>query len=62
VSANEILIFDTGPLSHFARQNWLGVLKAVVGERTAVIPDVVVEELRAGSVLDGRVQAVLDAT
>jgi len=33
MNSDEILIFDTGPLSHFARQNWLGVLKAVVGVR-----------------------------
>jgi hypothetical protein len=47
---NEILVFDTGPLSHFARQNWLGVLKAIVGDRRALIPDVVVDELCAGPV------------
>jgi predicted nucleic acid-binding protein len=61
VDSGEILVFDTGPLSHFARQNWLGVLKAVVGERTAVVPDVVVDELRTGAARDSRVQAVLDA-
>jgi hypothetical protein len=46
MGADEVLVFDTSPLSHFAKQNWLGLLKAVVGERTAVIPDVVVDELR----------------
>ena len=40
----ETLVFDTSPLTHFARQNWLGVLKAVVGQRKAPIPDVVVDE------------------
>lgn len=54
-------MFDTSPLSHFARENWLGVLKAVVGERRALVPDVVVEELRSGAARDGRIQAVLDA-
>ncbi|MEU8038867.1 hypothetical protein [Streptosporangium sp. NPDC049078] len=44
----DILVFDTGPLSHFAKQSWLGVLRAVVGDRTAVIPDTVVHELQNG--------------
>ena len=57
----EILVFDTGPLSHFAKQNWLGVLKAVVGDRQALIPDVVVQELTEGARRDGRLQEVLDA-
>ena len=57
----EILVFDTGPLSHFARQNWLGVLKSVVGERRALIPDVVVRELTEGARRDSRLQEVLDA-
>ncbi|SQD98398.1 conserved hypothetical protein [Parafrankia sp. Ea1.12] len=58
---DEVLVFDTGPLSHIAKQGWLGVLKAVVGARTAVIPDVVVDELRVGATHDGRIRAVLDA-
>ena len=57
----EILVFDTGPLSHFARQNWLGVLKAVVGHRRALIPDVVVAELVVGAKVDRRLLDVLDA-
>ena len=57
-----MLVFDTGPLSHFAQQNWLGLLKAVVGDRFAVIPDVVVDELRAGASRDTRLEAVLSAT
>jgi len=61
MDAPEILVFDTGPLSHFARQQWLGALKAVVGARTALIPDVVLDELRIGAAQDGRIQAVLDA-
>ncbi len=59
---DEILVFDTGPLSHFARRGWLGALKAVVGERAALIPDVVVAELRAGAARDCRIQTVLDAS
>ncbi len=59
--SSEVLIFDTGPLSHFARADWLGVLKAVVGDRTAIIPDVVADELRTGGTLDSRVRGVLNA-
>nr|MDT0661669.1 nucleotide-binding protein [Micromonospora sp. DSM 115978] len=58
----EILVFDTSPLTHFARQNWLGVLKAVVGERQALIPDVVVDELRQIAASDSRINAVLQAS
>lgn len=62
MNIDELLVFDTGPLCHFAQENWLGVLKAVVGKRTAVIPDVVAEELRIGAARDRRIHAVLDAT
>lgn len=58
----ETLVFDNGPLSHFARESWLGVLKAVVGDRRAVIPDAVVIELERGAASDTRIQSVLDAT
>lgn len=61
MSREDILVFDTGPLSNFAQQGWLGVLKAIVGDRTAVIPDVVVDELRQGTHRDSRIQGVLDA-
>ena len=58
----ETLVFDTGPLSRFAREGWLGVLKAVVGDRTAVIPDVVVAELVVGAAKDSRIRMALDAS
>lgn len=61
MAVSEALVFDTGPLSHFGRESWLGVLKVVVGKRTAVIPDVVMEELRRGAIQDSRIQTVLDA-
>lgn len=57
----DVLVFDTGPLSHFARADILGVLKIVVGERRAVVPEAVVTELREGVHLDSRIQTVLDA-
>lgn len=60
-ASTEVLVFDTSPLVHFARQNWLGVLKAVVGERTALIPDVVAEELAECASRDHRVEAALTA-
>ena len=56
-----MLVFDTGPLSHFARADILGVLKIVVGERRVVVPEAVVTELREGLHLDSRIQTVLDA-
>ena len=36
--ATEALVFDTGPLTHFAKSGWLGVLKAVVGDRQVWCP------------------------
>lgn len=58
---DETLVFDTSPLIHFARQNWLGVLQAVVGRRVALIPDVVVDELTVSASRDDRVRAALEA-
>jgi len=57
----ETLIFDTGPLSHFARADLLGVLKIVVGERRAVVPQAVVTELEQGVSSNPRLRTVLDA-
>jgi predicted nucleic acid-binding protein len=49
---SEVLVFDTGPLSHIAKRSWLGPLRFMVRDCCAVIPDTVVAELRAG--LPGR--------
>lgn len=57
-----VYVLDTGPLSHFAHSQWLGVLKAVLGETRVVIPDVVATELRNGTGKHPHLQAVLDAT
>lgn len=57
----ETLIFDTGPLSHFARADLLGVLKIVVGERRAIIPDAVATELEQGRSANPRLLTVLEA-
>jgi hypothetical protein len=59
--APDVLIFDTGPLSHFARCEWLGVLKAMTDASTVIIPDMVEDELRLGAIKDARIRAVLDA-
>lgn len=58
---NTQYVFDTGPLTHFAREGWLGILRSVIGNRTAVIPDTVVDELRAGCHGRPYVQLVLEA-
>lgn len=55
------LVFDTGPLSHFARAHRLDVLRAVVADRAVVIPRPVVEELRRGARLHRDIGAVLEA-
>ncbi len=58
----DVVVFDTGPLSHFAKQGWLGILRYVVEPRTAVIPDVVVAELRDGLLAWPHLRLVLDST
>lgn len=60
---SEWLVFDTGPLSHFAKEGWLGMLRLVVGdERMAVMPDVVADELRSGAAGRAHLQTILDAS
>lgn len=41
-------VFDTGPLSHFARGGWLGALKFLTGDTPSWIPEAVVRELTDG--------------
>jgi predicted nucleic acid-binding protein len=43
--ASEALVFDTGPLRHFAVNGWLGVLRFLAGDRTVLIPESVEAEL-----------------
>ncbi|WP_020392514.1 hypothetical protein [Kribbella catacumbae] len=40
------LVFDTGPLRHFAEKGWLGVLKFLAGDRGVLIPESVERELK----------------
>ena len=56
------LIFDTSPLSQFARIERLGVLRAIVGERRSIIPQAVVVELQRGVQSDPRIREVLEAS
>ena len=57
----DTLVFDTGPLSHFARADLLGVLKLVVGKHRAIMPQAVVDELKEGLYIHSRIQVVLRA-
>ncbi|BCJ37516.1 hypothetical protein Athai_50190 [Actinocatenispora thailandica] len=61
-SVADELVFDTGPLSHFARQGWLGALRFVLDGRTAVTPDTVIAELQSGLRAHPYLQLVLDAS
>lgn len=56
------LVFDTGPLRHFAQAGWLGVLKFLTHERGLVVPESVARELRVQSDADPTLRLVLDAT
>ncbi|WP_254654468.1 hypothetical protein [Clavibacter tessellarius] len=46
-AVSDPLVFDTGPLRHFAMQGWLGPLRFLTSERGVVIPESVDRELRA---------------
>ncbi|MFI8854088.1 hypothetical protein ACIGW3_28375 [Streptomyces sp. NPDC053499] len=61
IDDSAVYVLDTGPLSHFAKAQWLGVLKTVLKEFRVVIPDVVAAELRNGSAQHHHLQSVLDA-
>lgn len=53
-------VIDTGPLSHFARAGWLGVLRLIAPDKMVLIPDTVERELR-GAVAPPWLAQVLDA-
>lgn len=55
------LVFDTGPLRHFAAQGWLGVLKFLAGDRAVIIPESVEHELKRQSHDLPALRQVLDA-
>lgn len=56
-----VYVLDTGPLSHFARSQWLGVLKTILSDARVVIPDVVEQELRQGAATHSHLAMVLEA-
>lgn len=58
----DALVFDTGPLRHFAIQGWLRVLHFLAGDRPIVVPESVERELRRQSHEIPVLNEVLDAT
>ena len=58
----DAFVFDTGPLAHFARAGWLGVLRTLVGSSRAIIPTQVASEFRAAAVHEHAIGTVLNAT
>ena len=54
-------VFDTGPLRHFAAQQWLGVLQFLTADRPVYIPDSVEREIDAATQHVPAVRAVLEA-
>lgn len=57
----QVYVLDTGPLSIFARSQWLGALKAILHGVRVLIPDVVANELRNGAGRYSFLHAVLEA-
>lgn len=55
------LVFDTGPLRHFAVNGWLGVLRFIAGERPVYIPDSVERELNDAAEHLPAARVILDA-
>lgn len=43
--SKDALVFDTGPLSHFAEAGWLKILHALAGDRPVLMPEVVQREI-----------------
>jgi len=60
VTGSEELVFDTGPLRHFAQQQWLVVLRFITANRRVVIPESVEEELKLQAGSDSRLVPLLD--
>lgn len=58
---DEPLVFDTGPLRHFAQQGWLGVLRFVAGGRPVLIPESVEREIREQSREAHLLRGILEA-
>ena len=56
-----MLVFDTGPLSHFAEADWLKILRDIAGNRDAVVPEVVHQEIAEAAHQYPFLRQVLDA-
>lgn len=54
-------VFDAGPLSHFARATWLGLLRAYSKESGAVLPSPVRQEIADGVESHPELRQILDA-
>jgi predicted nucleic acid-binding protein len=57
----EALVFDTGPLSHFAEAGWLKILEALAGDRPVLIPEVVRVEIAEATYIHPFLDQVLEA-
>jgi len=60
-AGDDALVFDTGPMRHFAQHGWLGVLKFLAAGRPVLIPDSVDGEIRRQVPDVPELQQVLDA-
>lgn len=58
---DDALVFDTGPLRHFAIQGWLRVLHFLAGDRPIYIPESVARELDNATEHVSATRTVLDA-
>lgn len=58
---NDALVFDTGPLSHFAEAGWLKILQVLAGDRAALIPEIVRAEISQATYLHPFLADILDA-
>lgn len=61
MSDADAVVFDTGPLRHFALRGWLGVLKFLTNDRAVLIPGTVEDELKRQAHGEPGLQQVLQA-
>lgn len=55
------LVFDTGPLRHFALRGWLGALKFLTRDGGLIIPESVLDELTAQSHHEPDLRQIIEA-
>ena len=60
-TAETVYVFDTGPLSCFARTGNLEVLHKICGNARCLVTEAVIEELRSGFSCHPQLRAALDA-